>query len=320
MALPSAAPHPVSPPYPAGWPAGALRAVAIGEAGLVLGAGTMLAPMGRDGPGGARELALDPERVLALLSVAAGRPVPVRALEGIASAARHWSCGDAALANLRLVFAGLPRLEEPVALHKLRAADWLLANGLTPRALMRELDLDMSALDAALSCAFGKYSPDQPRVPAGNGIESGRWIGARSDAAVDHGLHPPIRLAANTTTPNGIILNAKAQKDMLKRGMTPKQIDDAVRSGERIDAINKGTGGPATRYLNPDTGVSVVIDNTPNEVLHMGEPGFEYGAEGGDVPGAVMRPPPPPASSTVAPPVEPLIDEAPVVPDIILPP
>ena len=174
----SADPHPSPAPYPAGWAAGALRATVIGEAGLVLGAGTVLAPMGRDGPGRARELALDPERVLALLSVAAGRPVPVRALDGIAAAVRHWSRGDAALANLRLVFAGLPRLEEPAALHKLRAADWLLANGLTPRALMRELDLDTSALDAATVRDLGKCNPAQPRVPAGNGIESGRWSNA----------------------------------------------------------------------------------------------------------------------------------------------
>ena len=139
----------------------------------MLGAGTVLAPMGEG-----RELALDPERALALLSVTAGRSVPARVLEGIAAAARHWSRGDAALANLRLVFAGLPRLEEPQALHKLRAADWLLGNGRTPRALMRELGLDASALDAAPSDDLGKYNPAQPRVPAGNGIESGRWSGA----------------------------------------------------------------------------------------------------------------------------------------------
>ena len=100
-----------------------------------------------------------------------------RARLGITAAARLWSRGDGALANLRLVFAGLPRLEEPVALHKLQAADWLLANGLSPRALMRELGLDASALDAAPPDDLGKYNPAQPRVPAGSGIESGRWSG-----------------------------------------------------------------------------------------------------------------------------------------------
>jgi hypothetical protein len=80
---------------------------------------------------------------------------------------------------------------------------------------------------------------------------------------------------------------------MIKGGWTPEQIDKAVTSVNRIDAINKETNSSATRYVNPDTGKSVVIDNATNEVIHVGrKDDFQYGPESGDVPGAVMRPPP----------------------------
>ncbi len=65
-----------------------------------------------------------------------------------------------------------------------------------------------------------------------------------------------------------------------------------VNSTPRIDAINKYTSGPATRYVNPATGGSVVIDNSTNTVVHVGEPDFQYGPESGDLPNAVMKPAP----------------------------
>src|SRR5215467_6058652 len=76
---------------------------------------------------------------------------------------------------------------------------------------------------------------------------------------------------------------------MARRGWTPSQIDEAVRSGQRIDAIDKASGNPATRYINPETGQSVVIDDITNEVIHIGGPGFVYGPGSGDVPGAQLR-------------------------------
>lgn len=33
---------------------------------------------------------------------------------------------------------------------------------------------------------------------------------------------------------------------------------------------------PPTRYVNPTTGRSVVLDNTAGELLHVGGNGFEY--------------------------------------------
>jgi len=64
---------------------------------------------------------------------------------------------------------------------------------------------------------------------------------------------------------------------MAQRGWTDAQIDEAVNSGAQHPApnnINPANG--ATRYVNPSTGRSVVIDNVTNEVLHVGGDGFRY--------------------------------------------
>ncbi len=93
------------------------------------------------------------------------------------------------------------------------------------------------------------------------------------------------------STPSGINYGNKIQNDMQNRGWTPQQIDSAVQYGNRIEAINKATGAPATRYINPDTGASVIIDNTNNTVIQVGRPDFIHSLKSGDAPGAVMKPP-----------------------------
>jgi RHS repeat-associated protein len=69
----------------------------------------------------------------------------------------------------------------------------------------------------------------------------------------------------------------KWQNQMEQRGWTPQQIDDAIAKGERFPApnnINPENG--ATRYVNPDTGRSVVVDNKTGAVIHVGGDGFKY--------------------------------------------
>jgi gentisate 1,2-dioxygenase len=61
-------------------------------------------------------------------------------------------------------------------------------------------------------------------------------------------------------------------------------LQKAFDSGKQVNAVNKATGGAATRYINPDTGQSVVIDDTTGEVIHVGGPGFKYGPGSGDIP------------------------------------
>src|SRR5947209_1269238 len=79
-------------------------------------------------------------------------------------------------------------------------------------------------------------------------------------------------------------LSSKIQRQMESRGWTKEQIQEAYGSEGRVNAVNKANGNPATRYINPTTGQSVVVDDVTGEVIHVGGPGFLYGSESGDLP------------------------------------
>jgi hypothetical protein len=65
----------------------------------------------------------------------------------------------------------------------------------------------------------------------------------------------------------------KLRAQMAKRGWTEAQIREALRTkGIPI----RGKKGPATRYVHPRTGRSVVVDDAKGEVFHVGGDGFEY--------------------------------------------
>jgi hypothetical protein len=68
----------------------------------------------------------------------------------------------------------------------------------------------------------------------------------------------------------------KLARQILARGWTPEQIDEALASGQAFKATNLETGGPATRYVHPVTGRSVVIDDLSGEIIHVGGDGFIY--------------------------------------------
>lgn len=79
-------------------------------------------------------------------------------------------------------------------------------------------------------------------------------------------------------------LHPKIQRQLGARGWTTGGIDEAIQSGQQVRAINKATGNPATRYIHPATGQSVVVDDVTGQVIHVGGPGFKYGPGSGDVP------------------------------------
>ena len=156
--------------------------VEINEDGLVLGAGTVLARMYRNNSG-AQVLAFDENqpRLFALLATAHGRSPPSDLLTHLESAARFWTRGDKALANIRLAFARLPRLEDRADAYRLFLAESLLDDGMTAESLMKVLGLEPAPSDIA------KYDPDQPRVPA-----------RRSERAVDLRERGACRLRAES--------------------------------------------------------------------------------------------------------------------------
>jgi RHS repeat-associated protein len=67
------------------------------------------------------------------------------------------------------------------------------------------------------------------------------------------------------------------RSQLARRGWTPEQIDEAIANGQKFPAqnnINPSNG--ATRFVDPTTGRSVVLDNVTNEVIHVGGDGFRY--------------------------------------------
>jgi hypothetical protein len=145
----------------------------ISGEGLMLGAGTVLAGMAREGRGRPR-LALDDEpRVMALLATAYERPVEVRLLAKLRRAAELWNDGEKALAHIHLAHTGLPPCGPDQALRLFVAAE-LIEAGVTPETLMKAQGFDPAPL------AMLKFNPAQPRWPAGTGRDSGRWSGGAS--------------------------------------------------------------------------------------------------------------------------------------------
>jgi hypothetical protein len=63
---------------------------------------------------------------------------------------------------------------------------------------------------------------------------------------------------------------------MAARGWTDAQIKEARAEGQSVPAVNVETRGPATRYIHPETGRSVVIDDVTGDVIHVGGDGFVY--------------------------------------------
>jgi hypothetical protein len=145
----------------------------ITDAGLVLGAGTVLARR-ITGRQGRSALAIDgnEERILALLAVAYGRAVEAETISAIRRASEQYARGEIALALIHLARAGLPGLADPKdAARRLFIGDALLQDRLTPRDL-----LEMSGIDpCGMDWVEKDFNPNEPRIPPGNGIESGEW-------------------------------------------------------------------------------------------------------------------------------------------------
>jgi hypothetical protein len=145
---------------------------------LVLGAGTVLT-QGSHEDGNARLSQNADGRLKTLLTVAYGAPVGQEAVNHLRTAVSRWRNGDRARASLHLALARVGRLAQPLeASRRLFMADGLMKAGVAPEAILDALDLRDEIGDRAT-----KYSPDQPRVPAGNGRPSGEWTTTNAGGA-----------------------------------------------------------------------------------------------------------------------------------------
>jgi hypothetical protein len=138
---------------------------------LTLGAGTRLAKLGAP---------VDEARLAALLSSAHGGPIEASHLRHVRRAVEIWRDGDRALALIHLALSRLAKLRDPVeGAGRLFLADALMSAGVAPDVIVAALTNETAAGGAPAA----KYSPDQPRVPAGNGSASGQWVGANSEVS-----------------------------------------------------------------------------------------------------------------------------------------
>ena len=71
-------------------------------------------------------------------------------------------------------------------------------------------------------------------------------------------------------------LPEKLARQMRARGWTAEQIAEAVERGERHASVDRETSRPATGYVHPETGRSVVLDDASGEIIHVGGDGFLY--------------------------------------------
>jgi hypothetical protein len=114
---------------------------------------------------------------------------------------KHWQDGDKCLAAIYLAQSGLGKLDKQSAC-RLSLAAQLLDAGLTPRELARELGLP------PMQPQISKYDDNQPRVPAGNGRESGRWTsGAASSGST------PTEGTSAAATAGGVNIVSDLPKD-----------------------------------------------------------------------------------------------------------
>jgi len=134
--------------------------------GLVLGAGTVLAPVDEDG-----SIVIDGHetRLLTLLSAAYCEPIGEAAFGHIRRAALRWSEGDVALANTHMALTRLQRLEQPLAAsRRLVAAEELLREGMASDSLLKALGMNRAAIEMvevqrrSTTRACGKRKNERP--------------------------------------------------------------------------------------------------------------------------------------------------------------
>ncbi|HZK88584.1 MAG TPA: hypothetical protein VFC56_00400 [Stellaceae bacterium] len=173
--------------------------MALTAEGLVLGAGTVLAKRAdRDGE---PRLAIDgcEERLLALLSIAYGYAVSRAVLGSIRRAARDWSRGETCLAAIHLARSRLPPLPAgEAARFRLFASERLLDDGMAPRQILEDCEIDTAGLDM-LKAGF---NPAEPRVSAGSGRESGEWTSGGDTGGGDAELVPVAAAEYRTGDPD----------------------------------------------------------------------------------------------------------------------
>ena len=206
------------------------------DEGLVLGAGTVLAATGRSG----REISIDPRepRLQALLAAAHLRRPTAGAIAHLRKAAERWSEGQDALAAMHLALSKLDRLEQPEAdAHRLFLTDGLLKGGIGAGAIIGAIEAGGPAFER-----LHKYDPNQPRVPAGSGRQSGEWTSGGGDSTASSDSEAEVNPSTITevSQPIGSIYACKiATVDCIDVALADADLGQANDNGMPTADINR---------------------------------------------------------------------------------
>jgi len=229
------------------------RSLAFTDAGLVLGAGTLVAPVRR---GGGDTLDLSGEdRILALFAVAFSDPVNPAVLGKLRRAGELWAQNEKCLAQIHLEHLRLPKLDSEEQAFRLFLADRLIASGHSPRELCK-------ALGFALPEGLKKYNPDEPRDDHGRwttGGASGPQPAAAGDAASGP-AHMSYEFSGNATSQTSI--------------------NPDGTSVVSTWTFNRGSGLTQTdqlRLANGDIAATSVTDSKATQTLALSEAGAKAG-------------------------------------------
>ena len=253
------------------------RSLTFTGAGLVLGAGTSVAPMRRDGEG-AETLDLSGEdRILALLAAAFSAPVKATLLVKLRHASELWAQGDKSLAQIHLEHLRLPKLENEEQAFRLFLADQLIASGHSPRRLCKVLGFDLPK-------GLRKFDPDQPCDG------HGRWTsgGGGGEPAhheepqvtvrpLDHsGAQPSSPSPANSPESNPAHTSYEFSGNTASQTSTNTDGTSVVTTWE----LNRGSGLSQTdqiRLANGDIAATSVTDSKATQTLSLSDAGAKAG-------------------------------------------
>ena len=183
---------------------------------LVFGAGTRLAKLDR-GEMSPRERA----RLIALLTAAHRRPIEASGLRYLQRALKAKRDGDIALAHMHIALSRLGTLDRPREdARRMFVIEALIDDGVEPNAILKGFGADSAENGPVLD----KYSPDQPRVPAGAGRASGRWTSGDWTAEAVDGAAAQ---AESASPPGARSPNAGASEAGGPPGLTAAQAESA---------------------------------------------------------------------------------------------
>jgi hypothetical protein len=143
----------------------------------------------------------DEARLKALLLAGYGQPADSAAVGHLKAATRCQEDGDVGQAGIHLALSRLGPLPDPLeASRRLFMTDGLMRGGVAPEAILEALGHGSETL--------ARYSPSEPRVPAGNGRDSGEWASlmaalATAGAAARSFVGPATRMAGTAVTLTG---------------------------------------------------------------------------------------------------------------------